>query len=325
MAGATTTFGSVLRGIVSRVLSVLPATAPMVIYKTILKPRPMRAAAHFILRRIIPSSVSLPEGVLILNRDDPVVSGALALNSYETGSLACWRRLLRPESRVLDIGANIGLYSVVAAGGATRGRVVSVEPNTENATLLDASVKLNGFSNVSVVRAAVGATVGSADLHLDPNNKGQHSLVGFKGSEGVETVPVLPVDAIVERSGIGRVTLVKIDIEGWEAKALRGMLGTLRYDQPTVLLEFMPAWIRAAGDVPEDVLRLFEHLGYGLSIVDESTGEARPLGDVDAFMKRFTQRDDYVNLLAEPGRAMKVAPTRDDVSVSTTTERVGAN
>jgi len=62
MAGATTTFGSVLRGIVSRVLSVLPATAPMVIYKTILKPRPMRAAAHFILRRIIPSSVSLPEG-----------------------------------------------------------------------------------------------------------------------------------------------------------------------------------------------------------------------------------------------------------------------
>jgi hypothetical protein len=151
-----------------------------------------------------------------------------------------------------------------------------------------------------VVRAAVGAASGSAELHLDPNNKGQHSLVGFKGSEGVETVPVLTVDGVVESVGLDRVTLVKIDIEGWEAQALRGMIATLRRDRPTVLMEFMPAWIRAAGDSPEDVLGLFESLGYRMSIVDESTGDAVAVGDVATFMTRFVERDDYVNLLAEP-------------------------
>jgi FkbM family methyltransferase len=159
-------------------------------------------------------------------------------------------------------------------------------------------IRQNAFSNVTVVRAAAGAREASASLHLDPNNKGQHSLVAFEGEVSSEQVRVVTVDSVIEKNGARPVHLVKIDIEGWEAQALEGMSHILDEDRPTILFEFMPAWIRRAGDSPEELLSLLVRKGYRLSALDEDDGESKIISDFVAFMQGFKKENDYVNVLA---------------------------
>ena len=73
----------ILRWMLTLIFRILPANAPLYIYTTILKPQILRSTTNCILKSILPSSLVIPEGVLLLNPTDPVISGALALGAYE--------------------------------------------------------------------------------------------------------------------------------------------------------------------------------------------------------------------------------------------------
>ncbi len=291
--------GSGVRRGVSALLRLLPASAPAWIYTVLLRPRPLRAVANRLLKTLIPPTLTLPEGTLLLNQQDPVVSGALALGVYEPGSLAAWRRLLvRPDMTVLDIGGNIGLYSLIAAHNCPQGQVVAFEPEIRNARILEAMAKANGFDRLRVIGAGAGAVTGDATLYLDPDNKGKHSLVRDGDHQQVTTIPLVRVDDVVADQGLGQVDLVKIDVEGWEDQVLLGMAGVLARDHPGLLFEFAPVRIRLAGDDPGRMLLRLIDLGYQISALDEADGSQRPIGDVAGFLAQFTHRDAYRNLLA---------------------------
>ena len=293
-AGITARLGEGL----GAMLRLFPAGAPMWIYTRVLHRWPLRALTHFLLMRLIPERIIMPEGTLLLNKKDAVVSGALTLGVYERGSLARWRELVKDGMTVVDVGANIGIYTLIAARRNPNGRVIAIEPNAENADVLERMIKVNSLRNVTVLRVAAGATRGQGMLHLDQHNKGQHSLVAFQEAVGSETVSVHRIDDVMSEMGVHRVDLVKMDIEGFEAKAFAGMSGLLDTGHPTLLFEFMPEWIRRAGDDPCELLMSLEKRGYHLSTLNEDDGSAEPLTDIVRFLTRFQKPNDYVNMLA---------------------------
>src|SRR3989344_7406435 len=105
--------------------SFLPESAPEFIYTVILKPRLLKALTNKILLFIIPKQVVIPEGIVVLNPKDPVVSGALALGVYEKFETALMRRLLTAGMTVLDIWANVGYFTAIFARlVGQRGKVI---------------------------------------------------------------------------------------------------------------------------------------------------------------------------------------------------------
>ncbi len=91
-----------------------------------------------------------------------------------------------------------------------------------------------------------------------------------------------------------------MDIEGWEAKAIAGMEKTLQAYRPTILFEFAPERIRAAGDSPKEMLKHLVGLGYELESLPEGTFAGGKFDDIDAFMSHFKHAGDYQNIVALP-------------------------
>jgi FkbM family methyltransferase len=121
----------------------------------------------------------------------------------------------------VDVGANCGLYSLYAARkvGPT-GRVLAIEPIEEMASRLRYNISLNHAGNVvEVVPAAVGPENGTATIHVWGGNYGQTCMASVENSRTIE-VEVRTLKSIVEASEVDRIDALKIDVEGFEDKAL---------------------------------------------------------------------------------------------------------
>src|SRR5258705_9563600 len=135
-----------------RLLSWMPPSAATFIYAVCLKPKPVRAAAQWIVKRIIPSRLTVDGIELVMNQDDAVVCGALTLGCYESVPRRIFRCLLKPGMTVVDVGANIGLYTAIAAESAgPAGRGVAVEPQGPNRRPIPQTPELNPVQNREVV------------------------------------------------------------------------------------------------------------------------------------------------------------------------------
>ncbi|HKO22039.1 MAG TPA: FkbM family methyltransferase [Candidatus Eisenbacteria bacterium] len=276
----------------------LPGGAPQALYTTVLRPPPLRAAANAVLRRILPALIELPEGPLALNPDDPVVSGALALGVYERTVTSCFRRALAPGMTVVDLGANLGYYSVIALGRtAPDGRLLAFEPDPANHALLVQNLARFGPRAI-VRREAVADGEGTGTLHRHPDNKGKHSLLASDELGGGVPVTIVSLDAALAALAIARVDLVKMDIEGAEPRALAGMSETLARDRPLLFIECAPRRWAGAGHDTVAVLGGLVRRGYALTLIDEAR-EAEVAVTPEG-VASLGGRDPYVNLIARP-------------------------
>ncbi len=276
-------------------IHLLPANAPQFIYTKILRPWPLRQIANALLRKIIPPTITIPEGILYLNQNDPVVSGALLLGAYEAYFAEVFRAELRQGMTVLDIGANLGYYSLIAS--KTASRVVAFEPEDENRALLGRTQSVNNRTNIIVIDKGVSDSEGAGTLTIDPDNKGKHSLLPADGGVHVD-ITLTTVDATLEALGITDVGLIKMDIEGWEGHAFIGMQSLLARAHPTIMFEFAPMRIREAGKDGAVLLEYLWGLGYELWEIDEGAHQLVPLATHHELLKRLQKIDDYVNIIA---------------------------
>ncbi len=127
---------------------------------------------------------------------------------------------LAPGDIFVDVGANFGLFSAVAARkvGPT-GRVVAIEPLPELVERLRFNLSLNDLTNCTIVSAAVGDRAGEAQLFLNQRSYSEASMRMTAGRTQT-TVPVMTLQTIAEQAGIARIDSLKIDIEGYEDRAI---------------------------------------------------------------------------------------------------------
>lgn len=294
----TRPFAGLLRLPLKLFFDLLPASAPMYIYTTLLRPPLLRKPTNALLRQIIPSELRLPEGTLYLNPDDLVVSAALSLGVYEVFFTAALRKRLTKGMTVVDIGANLGYYTLIASARAER--VIAFEPEQANANLLEKTLAYNQRDNITLIRKGLGEKTATLSLAVHPYNKGRHTFVNTdeKGVTSVE-VEISTLDEELLKLGSPKIDLIKIDIEGWEAKAFRGATNTLQASSPIIMFEFAPQRIRAAGDDPLVMLDTLKALGYTLFIIDEHHDALFPL-DEARVIASLNGKDSYINILAEP-------------------------
>jgi len=127
---------------------------------------------------------------------------------------------LRENDVFVDVGANCGAYSLFAARNVgPNGRVIAIEPMPEMLKRLRYNIAVNGFRNIEVVPTAVGPEAGTATLFVDEARRGLSSMEKLEGTTPLQ-VPVTTLLSVVNRSGIDRIDALKIDIEGFEDRAL---------------------------------------------------------------------------------------------------------
>jgi len=282
--------------------SLLPESAPEFIYTVILKPKILRAIANKILLFIIPKKVVIPEGVVILNPKDPVVSGALALGVYEKFETALMRRLLTAGMTVLDIGANVGYYTAIFARlVGERGKVIAFEPDTDNFSFLEATIRANSLQNVAAHRAAVGDAKGEVRLYKSPGNLADHRIYAFPESKETITTPLVALDEFIKSERIGKIDFIKMDIQGAEGRALKGMLETLKNQKAlAIATEFWPKGLHDAGSDALWFLETLRSLGFSIRQVNEKTSRLEDITDFGVLVGSLPGRK-YTNLLCMKG------------------------
>lgn len=162
---------------------------------------------------------------------------------YEGETTRIFLSLAREATTVMDIGANTGLFALLAALANPAGRVWAFEPVPFIHDMLQANIRLNQASNLEAVQAAVSDFVGESTFYITRTSTGvpmdSSACEGFRTDVEPLQVPTLTLDDFVQRRQIERVDLLKIDAEATEAKVLRGALRTIERDRPFLICEVL--------------------------------------------------------------------------------------
>lgn len=176
---------------------------------------------------------------------------------------------LRPDDCVIDVGANIGAFSLRCAKRVIEGRVFSFEPDPDNYAHAKVNFELNAFKHMRLIHQGLSDHEGEAELVcLDPHNTGTNRIVG--GHQGVAKarISLTTLDAFVAAEGLSRVDAIKVDVEGHEYQVLMGAMKTLMRFQPMILVEMSSKNLAQQGTSVQKVAQLIENLGYKILNID---------------------------------------------------------
>ena len=242
---------------------------------------------------------------------------------YEPQETALLQLLLRPGMTFVDVGANWGYFSLAAAqmvGPA--GRVVSVEADPRACRTLRANMARNKLDAVAVVEMAASDRSGTLQLQeyeADASDSGSYGVTStttvVDGGRAF-TVAARALDDALDEAGVDRVDLLKMDIEGGEARALAGLQRRLvdrRIDR--ILLEVHPSHLRDQDSSAAAVVGALRAHGFAISTIDHSPSAARRAGagrlDIAAALAPLTDVNDlgpWPHLLCELGDGRANAP-----------------
>jgi len=179
----------------------------------------------------------------------------------------------------VDVGANFGLYTVLASRQVgIQGQVMAFEPDPDNAMLLRRNIGENACGNVRVVQGALSSGRGVARLYEDPVHRGMLSLANVRGNHEWIDVTTMTLDESLEESGVRSIDVIKIDVEGAELPVLEGAKRTLESTSGLeIFMEVNAPFMKRFGYDPLDPLHLLVGLGYRLYHIDESCGQLKAL------------------------------------------------
>jgi FkbM family methyltransferase len=185
------------------------------------------------------------------------------LGTFEPYCLPYLRNCISEGGTVVDVGANIGVYTLESAVSVGRsGRVIAIEAAPSHAKSLRENIQLNALQNIHVAETAVGAFPGRATLtRSNKDNLGMFSLGEIDGDE-THTVSLTTIDDLLDGYNISALDLMKMDIEGSEYNALRGAERTIKKYHPAILIELNDVALKACGSSTGEVIRLLYELNY---------------------------------------------------------------
>ncbi len=243
------------------------------------------------------------EGVRIYSAlDDASVGKYVRAGNYEREVTAVFHRFLRKDMHVVDVGANIGYFSLLSAKlvGAD-GHVTAVEPNPRNVRLLEASCRANGLANLTILQMAAGRETGLLSLNTSHSNGTTSDLMdGTEAALDSELVMCFPLDSAL--ASAPAVDFIKVDVEGAEYNALFGCRKIIGRDRPVIVSEFSPNLMPGISAISgEGYIHWLTGIGYSIAII-EPDGSLSPAGkDASIVLGHYATRGiDHIDIVATP-------------------------
>ena len=249
-----------------------------------------------------------------VNLHDTILSfEVLVYRKWQPLETMLYERLIRPGDYVIDVGANIGFFTVLFAELAVGGKVLAIEPEPNNIRLLRKNIAQRGLAAAATVaETAVGSEPSQATLYTaSSGNLGdnrlyfspeRHGLAASMDRKRVD-VPIARIDDLV--ASWPRVDFIKMDIQGFEAHALEGANATLAANPELLLFtEFFPFGMRAAGSDPLSFIAQLRHSGFELWEIS-TTGKPLKLvqsGEEHAFVEKVEPSRGEANLICARGK-----------------------
>lgn len=218
-----------------------------------------------------PNFVIFAGNKIFIDKNDEVVSQRLIENkNWDAFETKIFCQSLKVGDVVVDVGAHIGFYTLLAAkivGEA--GKVYAFEPDSKNFSLLTKNVAANGYKNVILVNKAVSNKTGQAKLFIHPENTGDHRLYSAGDSRVSKTIETVSLDDYFANSS-EKIDFIKLDIQGFEYQALSGSKKTIsKQKNLKMITEFWPYGLAKSGDSANKLLSLLKELGFKLFIIPE--------------------------------------------------------
>ena len=220
-------------------------------------------------QHIAPCVIRMANGASIqLDPADYIDAFIYFWRQWEPNETWLLRKVLRPGDAFVDVGANIGYFTLLASRlvGAS-GSITAIDATPPTVDKLRGNIALNGLKNVTVHACAVAESAGTIRIHRTHGaNSGMNSMRPNATGEGWD-VPALPLSQILPKAAI---RLIKMDVEGAELIALRGMIARLQEpDAPDLMLEICPAYVTALGGDHREIFSMLTNAGYACSEVKD--------------------------------------------------------
>ena len=231
-----------------------------------------------------------------INPRDTSVAIQLFSRTYEVYSTYVFSKLLRGGMVVCDIGAHVGLYTIIAAKSVgAGGKVYSFEPEPDNYKFLLKNIKLNQCSNIHPFQLAITEKSGKVKLYLSENSQ-DHRLIDFKRNrKDFIKVSQDSLDNIISDQ---RVDLIKIDVQGVEESCIEGMRKIINKNKNLMMIvEFWPEGLMLARTNPLSFLKKLSK-EFKIYLLDEIKMKTEIINDFSKLLNH-AMKVGYVNLLCK--------------------------
>jgi FkbM family methyltransferase len=245
----------------------------------------------------VPFPKRLPWGDWWLSwNDEP--SRLVRAYSFESAETGLIKKILKPDMTMIDAGAHHGYYTLLASSLlGDRGRVVCFEPSPRERQWIWMHLIANGRKNVKIEKSALGSTTEMAEFFLSLDKQtGCNSLrypKGVRYSLPIK-VPVIPLDEYYFHSGMGRLDLIKMDVEGAERDVLIGGSGCIQKTRPWIICELSDIRTLRWKYRPTETVKILEKFGYACHFI-------RPDGGLEPHWEKPVYED---NILAVPNERL---------------------
>jgi FkbM family methyltransferase len=247
-----------------------------------------------------PSTIRTRHGFrLRVDRSDWLGRHIYVTGEYEPGTTRIFKKLLRRGDTAIDIGANIGYFTLLAGRCVgDSGKVIAFEPIAEVRRQLEENVRLSGLKNTIIRSEAVFSESGTRDFFQGPTDHvGVSSLRTLDDCSGIRRVTTVRLDDVLADEP--KITLIKLDVEGAECHALEGMVSCLERHRPDLIVEITDRYLQSMGRSAEQLYKLLGQFGYRAYLVGDD--DLVPLGDGTVGPQQFnaliTVRPDLSGIL----------------------------
>jgi len=192
--------------------------------------------------------------------------------SYHAQLVPYLTTIIPANGTVVDVGAHAGQFTKIFARLAPRGRVYAFEPSSYARRILSIVVAAKRLANVTVVPAGLSDAAGQAELAMPLKASGSLgyglSHFGVEAARPVvrESVDLMTLDGYVREAALDRVDLIKADIEGWEARLIKGASVTIARHRPAIVLELVGDHLARAESDPGEIWAALGAAGYTASV-----------------------------------------------------------
>ncbi|MCI0707129.1 MAG: FkbM family methyltransferase [Ignavibacteriae bacterium] len=216
---------------------------------------------------------------------------------YEEFETNLIKKEVKAGDVILDIGANIGYYTLIFARlvGDT-GKVFAFEPDPTNFSLLKKNVEINGYKNVILIQKAVSNKSETLKLYLCEDNRGDHRIYDSGDSRQSVEIESLVMDEYFQHNG-QKINFIKMDIQGAELRAVSGMANILKQNKSVkIISEFWPYGLTTSGASPVVYLELFTNNGFKLYELNEKNKKLDSVNIQELLQAYTIEKKNYTNI-----------------------------